>query len=1098
MKVSQVSPRRIKKRSAPSPRRGVAVLTTRSSARNLHERQEKAASHDAMMHRFQLRKVPSEGGHLATFNRADHVVIDTVIGGKKGASRFSLYRLLHSWANPKKRRRVLQSLMSPITPTSWISTAHGIVMLGVYHFQFFYLPFAPCYYPQGSSTTLAIGVCLQTTFFLDLLLTFNTAYAQQGLLHGSPAALGYETCMMALRLLRLTVIEPGVLLNRVMRLGKHMSDWFRYSRYSHLLGIAQLMWLVLLIAHYMACFWRLVSKSHFTHSETVAEQYIADVYYAVSLIQGQGNSVGSWEENLFSSIAIIVGSVILAIVFGNVAMLVSNFNANTTNYHRKMEAVYATMDKMDLPPQLRERVNQYYTHMWAEYEALDGNINNFQQELTHTLGLEIGLFKFMALVIKVPFWKDCTPDFATQLVLGLSVRAYMPDDYVVRRRETGSEMMMISRGYCKLSKPLKNEQTLREVIDNTLAHVARSGSASTVNSTQGFALFNDHPTASDSAEEIVDSDDTSSDDAAPNGLARDMFGAPLRPQRLSISKSGRRLLEPNDFTDRPRSRHAQPRGTSGYQPGPGPTKKVPKHRLYLYPGDAFGEMSLLMNYKRTANIRAVTFVEMCVLDRNAFQKIIARYPEDRRRVLTKILESCIEKKDIPFPWETIVEAVTSKRRASGNNVVSRAGVIATMTAAEAAATLVEQIDVNLPDSSIKYGFQSFGPGFGAPERTNSLARATMSRRNSAMRSAKPISRGNSQSDSSAPTENPTDTVPSPPAGSRGSGNMEQTLENMTRLMHSMADSIGQLQQDVNYLKSRENHCVGCQKETDSNSKSTATAAVKGAPIVKMTRRYSVPIRIDAEVVEEATPKEDGAVASISNVESSQRWASTSTTGKPKSPTAKPMAPPPSSSPQSIGKPQAVRKRPSNLQETLANVFDRVSHSGRPPAKREAGEAKAKVLPSLDCPVTSKSAGPIFRQEEAALTQRYGQSSTNRLLENHSTLADLLWKRSDTEGNLLKYTTEERSAARQRRQLGCTACLWVGTWDLPSGLTVAELPRAFALFTRRNRLGRGGSSAVTVAALAAVVAAVAEATDVSVIAPRHEWWGAKDLAGEDTE
>ncbi|KAE9259955.1 hypothetical protein PF008_g33238, partial [Phytophthora fragariae] len=59
----------------------------------------------------------------------------------------------------------------------------------------------------------------------------------------------------------------------------------------------------------------------------------------------------------------------------------------------------------------------------------------------------------MNLVVMVPFWKDCTPDFLTQIVLNLDVRVYMPDDYVVRRRETSSEMMMINRGYRKLTKP---------------------------------------------------------------------------------------------------------------------------------------------------------------------------------------------------------------------------------------------------------------------------------------------------------------------------------------------------------------------------------------------------------------------------------------------------------------------------------------------------------------------------------------------------------------------------------------------------------------------------------------------------------------------
>ncbi|GMF41627.1 unnamed protein product [Phytophthora lilii] len=246
-----------------------------------------------------------------------------------------------------------------------------------------------------------------------------------------------------------------------MRVANHIAEWVRYSRYPHLLGIVQLMWFVLLTAHYMACGWHIVANDNLfqgIQDQTVGEQYMADYYYAVSLIQGQGNAIGTWEENMYSSVAIIVGSVILAIVFGNVAMLVSNFNANETNYHRKMEAVYATMDKMDLPLGLRHRVNEYYTHVWLEYEVLDGGIAKCEKELTHTLRIENGLYKFMNLVVKVSFWEDCSPDFITQIVLNLEVRVYMPDDYVVRRREVGSVMMMINLGYCKLSKPIKDEK----------------------------------------------------------------------------------------------------------------------------------------------------------------------------------------------------------------------------------------------------------------------------------------------------------------------------------------------------------------------------------------------------------------------------------------------------------------------------------------------------------------------------------------------------------------------------------------------------------------------------------------------------------------
>ncbi|KAE9091067.1 hypothetical protein PF002_g17844, partial [Phytophthora fragariae] len=532
----------------------IGLLTRQASARNLYKLGEKAAHHDAMMKKFNLRKMSSGLGIPTAFGRA---VIDKAIGDQlQQHRRFSLHRTIRSVTNAKTRQQVFRALMSPITPKGWVSTLHGMLMLVIYHFQAIYLPVFACYFPNGSFITSAIAISLETFYLLNLLLSFNTAYVKQGVLvtsrtriarnyvrtwfvfdlvsalpiqaihcmwyqsvhsvHG--AARGIQITLMALRLIRVTFLEKDILLARVMKFANNLTEWARYSRYSHLLGIAQLMWFVLLIAHYFACFWHVVSRDHNSnHLSTgglnVGEKYIADYYYAISLIQGQGNLNGTWGENLYSSVVIIAGSVILAIVFGNVAMLVSNFNANTTNYHRKMEAVYETMAKMDLPLRLRDRVNQYYKHVWLEYEALDGNLGKFQKELTHTLGIEVGLYKHMDLVVKVPFWKDCTPDFLTQIVLNLDVRVYMPDDYVVRRREIGSEMMMINRGYCKLSKP---EMEFHQLSDD---------------------------------EEDSGADDVSSDDEEQGLFGTGMFGASTDSRRFSGNAFGLSDDQINDFTD---------------------------------------------------------------------------------------------------------------------------------------------------------------------------------------------------------------------------------------------------------------------------------------------------------------------------------------------------------------------------------------------------------------------------------------------------------------------------------------------------------------------------------------------------------------------
>ncbi|TYZ63539.1 hypothetical protein PybrP1_010179 [[Pythium] brassicae (nom. inval.)] len=72
------------------------------------------------------------------------------------------------------------------------------------------------------------------------------------------------------------------------------------------------------------------------------------------------------------------------------------------------------------------------------------------------------------------------------------------------------------------------------------------------------------------------------------------------------------------------------------------SRRKPRSIQLLVRGQAFGEIALLMNYQRTANARAVTYVEMCVLSRAAFQQILTRNPGDRKTALGSILGACME------------------------------------------------------------------------------------------------------------------------------------------------------------------------------------------------------------------------------------------------------------------------------------------------------------------------------------------------------------------------------------------------------------------------------------------------------------------------
>ncbi|GAB9476854.1 hypothetical protein Gpo141_00013912, partial [Globisporangium polare] len=122
-----------------------------------------------------------------------------------------------------------------------------------------------------------------------------------------------------------------------------------------------------------------------------------------------------------------------------------------------------------------------------------------------------------------------------------------------------------------------------------------------------------------------------------------------------------------------------------------------KYLKQLDPGQAFGEMALLMNYERTANARAITCVEVCVLNRSNFQGIFTKHPEDRKKVVSAMLSTCMVNNEVEGVYCPLKEMVRS--------VYSEVDPVrgAQIRANEAASLMLDVINPDLEDESIKFG-----------------------------------------------------------------------------------------------------------------------------------------------------------------------------------------------------------------------------------------------------------------------------------------------------------------------------------------------------------------------------------------------------------
>lgn len=596
--------------------------------------QAQTANYETILRHFNLRKVPTEQAMVKPHSAVDYShhplalmrVRPTASSGSaryvvstnsysRRTPRLSLYRSLKNLRRTAFGSAVswLRGLHRPMTPTGTTTKLKDFALFWVYCFQLLYLPFAPTYLASAHALPMMhINVALELIYFADMLATFNTAVYDSN--HGSlqliaarrEIAKRYLKGDCILDLLSALPLETAVSWfssathlatsqQKTLALTHpalfHVSNVLRLLRWRNAARATQCVWITqlagflehkcrlvwgvycvlvctavklfalsLLMAHYSACLWHAIvcsqdnndssssDPNHLSSSPTssLGATYLSDVRYVLLIMVGSGSESGNVYKDAFAIVLILVGVLFFSFVVGSVSMLLTTANYSShIEYERKKQALVSKMAKLQLPPELQERIYRYYEHLWTEYDATHEDISDFTRDLTRPLALEVGLCRYMNLVIHVSFWTDCSPDFVSAVVLNLRVLVYLPDDFIVRKDEIGTEFFMIHRGVSELT---------------------------------GFH----------------------------------------------------------------------------------------RETVRLTNGASFGEVALLLNCKRTTSVRALTYMEICVLPRAPFQEILARYHNDRRRVILRMLRRGLESNEHPQLWQEVLLRKARKQDELGN------------------------------------------------------------------------------------------------------------------------------------------------------------------------------------------------------------------------------------------------------------------------------------------------------------------------------------------------------------------------------------------------------------------------------------------------
>lgn len=197
---------------------------------------------------------------------------------------------------------------------------------------------------------------------------------------------------------------------RLLRLFRVVRKLHRYTEYSAVL-LTLLMIAFAMVAHWLACIWYVIGLSEIAEKSTVSwlyalgesinrpysnfsegsgpdegSAYITAFYFTLTSMTtvGFGNvAANTNSEKVFAVITMLIGALMHAAIFGNVAAIIQKLYANRVRYHSRANEIKQFIRVHRIEPDLANRLEDYFHTTWSLSGGVDTSeiLTTFPEEL---------------------------------------------------------------------------------------------------------------------------------------------------------------------------------------------------------------------------------------------------------------------------------------------------------------------------------------------------------------------------------------------------------------------------------------------------------------------------------------------------------------------------------------------------------------------------------------------------------------------------------------------------------------------------------------------------------------------------------------------
>ncbi|MCI4383919.1 hypothetical protein PGIGA_G00032360 [Pangasianodon gigas] len=262
---------------------------------------------------------------------------------------------------------------------------------------------------------------------------------------------------------------------RLLRLVRVARKLDRYSEYGAAV-LFLLMCTFVLIAHWLACIWYAIGHVERPYMKTgwldnladqlgkyyndsdansgpsIKDMYVTALYFTFSSLTsvGFGNvSPNTNSEKIFSICVMLIGSLMYASIFGNVSAIIQRLYSGTTRYHTQLLRVKEFIRFHQIPPGLRQRLEEYFQHAWSYTNGID--MNAVLKGFPECLQADICLHLNRNLLQNCKAFKGASKACLRALAMRLKTTHSPPGDTLYHHGDILHTLYFISHGSIQVS-----------------------------------------------------------------------------------------------------------------------------------------------------------------------------------------------------------------------------------------------------------------------------------------------------------------------------------------------------------------------------------------------------------------------------------------------------------------------------------------------------------------------------------------------------------------------------------------------------------------------------------------------------------------------